>query len=698
MLKKIVNCVFGGMEELSVRRSLRVAGMTPLKPMSSILFEEQERTRGRGRSGSATPRRTRDAALISHGIPDSRARQILNLPSDISSSDFLGDTPTARFHRANNFHPTGYAENLATAVARRTMAGTGAAAVAPGPRTVRARRITKQNSSVFLRQEEGSIIGFVLFSLVRLLWCIPSLVQWAFVSLLLLPSFAARTVQTVQSSKPLIFSVLAASALVVSYALLQLDWKIAAGIGSSLLARPKGSAPEIIDVSSRINSNDLFVVNKNLKGIREQILSVEASTNEAKAAVAGMEKNFKVGMGAVAENERTLEQRIATLSKEIDLLRERSASASEFHDIKVQIEQLHLGLQQSSRAVLDLRERTSLDALKLLVKHELVDLLPENLLVRLNQDGSIYLDPSLLQLLQDLLLSRGEHASGAGTTSNTTIDPAINAKAIESLLNGRLSQLEHRLVHKNQVVDLINSELASKLASFSVKGGSEWDSLFRQVEQKLASVELQLRTSALSPTGASEIARKQIQQAELSDGVGMADFALLSMGSRVIASLTSPTFRQSGGFLSELFQIRSKGKPPKVALIAENSLGNCWAFRGSLGSLVVALGVPIIPTHFSIDHVPAGLQVDRSSAPKRFKVFGLNSPRDSDFLLGQYEYRLDGTPVQTFAAQFLPGAPVKLVKLVILDNHGREDYTCLYRFRVHSVDSSSPKAMYGDMQ
>jgi SUN domain-containing protein 1/2 len=58
-------------------------------------------------------------------------------------------------------------------------------------------------------------------------------------------------------------------------------------------------------------------------------------------------------------------------------------------------------------------------------------------------------------------------------------------------------------------------------------------------------------------------------------------------------------------------------------------------------------------------------------------------------LLGDYRYDIYGSQVQTFAVQPHSSSPAveeqsfSVVKLEVYSNYGHEDYTCVYRFRVH---------------
>ena len=126
---------------------------------------------------------------------------------------------------------------------------------------------------------------------------------------------------------------------------------------------------------------------------------------------------------------------------------------------------------------------------------------------------------------------------------------------------------------------------------------------------------------------------------------------------------------------------------PRTAIQPGIMPGECWAFKGSEGYLVIKLAMPMKPTRFSIEHIPKSLSPNGKidSAPKDFIVLGLNEERDSNPTeLGQYSYDQNGEPLQFFEiTSNLDETAFPLVELRILNNHGNKDYTCLYRFRVH---------------
>ncbi|NWW86819.1 SUN1 protein, partial [Rhynochetos jubatus] len=114
--------------------------------------------------------------------------------------------------------------------------------------------------------------------------------------------------------------------------------------------------------------------------------------------------------------------------------------------------------------------------------------------------------------------------------------------------------------------------------------------------------------------------------------------------------------------------------------------GNCWAFKGSQGYLVVRLSMKIYPTAFVMEHIAKTLAPRGSitSAPRAFSVYGLdNEYQEEGKLLGQYVYDEEGEPLQMFPVMEISEDAFQIVELRILSNWGHAEYTCLYRFRVH---------------
>ncbi|KAK1207572.1 SUN3 protein, partial [Pygoscelis papua] len=138
----------------------------------------------------------------------------------------------------------------------------------------------------------------------------------------------------------------------------------------------------------------------------------------------------------------------------------------------------------------------------------------------------------------------------------------------------------------------------------------------------------------------------------------------------------------------------------------ENHPGNCWPFPESQGHVFIKLSVPIIPRAVTMDHVSGTMfHGDRfSRAPKDFAVYvsdfsrvggrGLHNihkrggmkeeHEEQGKFLGQFTFLAALNPTQTFQLKEELSRFVNYLRLQVLSNWGHPDYTCLYRFRVHS--------------
>ncbi|VDB87536.1 unnamed protein product [Peniophora sp. CBMAI 1063] len=215
----------------------------------------------------------------------------------------------------------------------------------------------------------------------------------------------------------------------------------------------------------------------------------------------------------------------------------------------------------------------------------------------------------------------------------------------------------------------------------------------------------------------------RLQQAQSNrdlDSVGKADFALYSAGAKIISSYTSQTLR------SALPQSDLWPTGPTMALHHETHAGYCWPFSGQQGRIGIELTHRILLESVTIEHLPGALSLDRTSAPKHMSVWGLvegtdnlhraitwqergrvlgrrkhfalelgDHPPDVQRLLkasrwapiASFVYDINApSAVQSFTVDDdVPALDVdfKTVLLLIHDNWGNEDTTCLYRVRVH---------------
>lgn len=180
------------------------------------------------------------------------------------------------------------------------------------------------------------------------------------------------------------------------------------------------------------------------------------------------------------------------------------------------------------------------------------------------------------------------------------------------------------------------------------------------------------------------------------------DHALTSTGSRVLMELTSSTF--GGGDKNKIPAIfmqfiTMSGMPHPVAALTDyQHAGACWPMAGKQGSLGVRLYRPVSVKAVSIDYMDFPQVIESNSAPADFEVWGLtykhrglwdtlalSEEEEGKVYLGRFKYDINKpNQVQTFNVQH-SSAPIKDVVFRFLDNWGHDNYTCIYRVRVHGV-------------
>ncbi|XP_058261997.1 SUN domain-containing protein 1 isoform X2 [Hemibagrus wyckioides] len=171
------------------------------------------------------------------------------------------------------------------------------------------------------------------------------------------------------------------------------------------------------------------------------------------------------------------------------------------------------------------------------------------------------------------------------------------------------------------------------------------------------------------------------------DRIGLVDYALESGGGSILSTRCSETYETKTALMSLFgFPLWYFSQSPRAVIQPDVHPGNCWAFKGSTGYLVIRLCVKIVPTAFSLEHIPKALSPtgNISSAPRNFTVYGLEDEQQEEGqLLGEYVYQEDGEALQTYPVTETNTEAFQIIELRVLSNWGHPEYTCLYRFRVH---------------
>mmetsp|Transcript_18602 Transcript_18602/g.37811 ORF Transcript_18602/g.37811 Transcript_18602/m.37811 type:complete len:249 (+) Transcript_18602:3-749(+) len=138
-------------------------------------------------------------------------------------------------------------------------------------------------------------------------------------------------------------------------------------------------------------------------------------------------------------------------------------------------------------------------------------------------------------------------------------------------------------------------------------------------------------------------------------------------------------------------------------------LGNCWAMNASAGYATLRLRQPVRPETFVMQHVPPAISPGQGgSAPHRFRVVGWLAGDKAvggaegaaqgkvmeQRVLVEGEYQISGLAVgsdelmrqiQYFPVKQQDQEAVNRVRLEILSNHGKAEYTCLYHMRMYGA-------------
>ncbi|XP_030338433.1 SUN domain-containing protein 1-like [Strigops habroptila] len=108
------------------------------------------------------------------------------------------------------------------------------------------------------------------------------------------------------------------------------------------------------------------------------------------------------------------------------------------------------------------------------------------------------------------------------------------------------------------------------------------------------------------------------------DRTDLVDFALLSGGGSILSTRCTETYNARKAVVSLLgIPLWHVTQSPRVVIQPDVNPGNCWAFKGSQGHLVIRLSMRIYPTGFTMEHIPKTLSPTGTitSAPRKFLVY-----------------------------------------------------------------------------
>ncbi|EHB17169.1 Sperm-associated antigen 4 protein [Heterocephalus glaber] len=189
----------------------------------------------------------------------------------------------------------------------------------------------------------------------------------------------------------------------------------------------------------------------------------------------------------------------------------------------------------------------------------------------------------------------------------------------------------------------------------------------------------------------SERLAKLVFQRLNEDFVQKPDYALSSVGASIDLEKTSRDYEDKNtSYFWNQFSFWNYARPPTVILEPDVFPGNCWAFEGDQGQVVIRLAGRIQLSDITLEHPPPRVARtrDASSAPRDFAVFGLRVDDETEVFLGKFTFDVKKSALQTFHLQNDPPSAFPKVKIQILSNWGHPRFTCLYRVRAHGLQIS----------
>ncbi|XP_063749755.1 SUN domain-containing protein 3-like [Eleginops maclovinus] len=167
------------------------------------------------------------------------------------------------------------------------------------------------------------------------------------------------------------------------------------------------------------------------------------------------------------------------------------------------------------------------------------------------------------------------------------------------------------------------------------------------------------------------------------------NFALESQGARVLHHWTTQTYwsqQNTDGIWNSIFS-RCFLKNQRRVIQGRSVLhpGDCWAFEGERGHMVISLSHPVAITQVTLGHITKSQSIigNTPSAPMEFEVYGMRITGVRGTFLGKMVYDQDGPAYQTFELPNPSKEVFRHVRLQVLNNWGEVDYTTVYNFRVN---------------
>eukprot|EP00239_Pterosperma_sp_CCMP1384_P010161 CAMPEP_0197863702 /NCGR_PEP_ID=MMETSP1438-20131217/41362_1 /TAXON_ID=1461541 /ORGANISM="Pterosperma sp., Strain CCMP1384" /LENGTH=360 /DNA_ID=CAMNT_0043481703 /DNA_START=192 /DNA_END=1274 /DNA_ORIENTATION=+ len=260
----------------------------------------------------------------------------------------------------------------------------------------------------------------------------------------------------------------------------------------------------------------------------------------------------------------------------------------------------------------------------------------------------------------------------------------IQLASMKTSLEAKLDDVTVRLGEMATANDV--AELRDELNALSKRVDNQ--------EAKLESIVTQAEVSSMIEKTVVKTVDDALEEA-LAEKPGLPDYALYSGGGKVIDhsvlhkdQTTEPVLYMLLSSVLGVKAVHPKANEWVISPQIDEVPGNCLALNATTGYIEIRLRQKIVPSAFTLEHIPQKYAYDTSSAPKSVTVDGWAHSEEAEeqavVPLGAFSYDTSASEaVQTFTVDSKEA--VDHVKFNVLSNHGNPDYTCVYRFRVHGT-------------
>ena len=420
------------------------------------------------------------------------------------------------------------------------------------------------------------------------------------------------------------------------------------------------------------DSLDYDVLIENIVSSERFRLMVErVSSDKLTSLESDLQQKFRTEINSVSsadtaqklDMDRIFQEELAQTRLDLSVMVENSISG-----IKQQFDLTGLENQQEAKARDSLLE-SQINLLKL--KLEEITKKLEN--SRQKPDEQISAE---LGLLKDKLnaLEKNREVTGAEVRKccgeNSKID-LVTSNKVEELMKQLKVTLEDKMISKTDFEARITETEAKADESLFFYKKKIVEETKQEIENLMSSKVYDLKTSlvaeaevvTVSSTNVTESSSrsgldvKKIVREALTkydaDKTGLFDFALETAGGSILSTKCTEPYQVTTGVMSVWgIPFWWETNSPRTILQPGTSPGQCWAFRGSQGSVLVQLSSAIHITAVSIEHISSLLSPDGNiySAPSHMSLSGVTEDREDFSPLLNFTYSATGDTVQVCPA------------------------------------------------